>query len=440
MRNLGKLLIALAVVLSIGTVLYWLYTIPGEEKSENPEAALFASSPLRPSDIVTIEATAKRNRVNRDTGTDIQIYATNLSHDVVNISFLDIQAPGFTTSPTSIVSPGLLKPSESKEIDVHLIPSVDHGRFVFAVRYAWSAPNTLEKKSRISLGPFEIVDESRIRKLRFLRRTASLTKDLTLPLVLALLGYLFQRQQNKRDEKFKQDQVDRDRHYQVWSSILPRFHQLSEKHYLPIVRSLRLVLERKPTIAALGDPDTMSQYLYELLLLLRRMAYLREDKGQIFFYSRTAESTVSLAWKVFVERVETRFGTVNRDQALQIIRPTDSYFSFQKRFADPTDPTKTRAGQLHVKLRQELIDWINEGQANLKGEDFGKHLGLIRIMKEAVYFEANRPFDEYWYGSKPKFSLEANISLPDGPNDIIRDLKTFLKQYVDETEKYLSEN
>ena len=212
---------------------------------------------------------------------------------------------------------------------MELSPSTDHGRFAMSTVYEWSTEDGGTVRDEITLGPIWITTKNAERLYAFWGRSRDVLKDLTWPIVLALLGYWFQRKQAERDAlrrheetqrdlAFKRAQEERENRQQIWSSILPRFHELSESHYLPIVRSLRLITEKWSTDSAwLSNDQAVREYFFELLLFLRKMQFMREDRGQFFFSSRTAERVMSLAWKVFAERIQDEFGTVQRDRAMR---------------------------------------------------------------------------------------------------------------------------
>ncbi len=164
------------------------------------------------------------------------------------------------------------------------------------------------------------------------------------------------------------------------------------------------------------------------------MKYLRDEKGQIFFNSRTAEDVVSLSWRLFVERVMAEFTTVKYDAALRIVDPKDSYLDFLE-----------RAGSqdlIYRDLVTKLRNWISDEKHGKPGSDFLKYIQVLKVLREAFYFEANRPFDEYWYGEKPTFRLKADIlsALPTEPTEVVGELKQVLAKYIAETQAYLAGN
>jgi hypothetical protein len=171
-----------------------------------------------------------------------------------------------------------------------LVPCTHQGRFNISVVYEGSADGIGRTRGNIVLGPFRITTLNQERLHRFATRTSNVLRDLTWPIVLAFLGYWFQRKQSERDSQIKRATEEREHRQQIWNSILPRFHELAERHYLPIVRSLRLVTEKWSNDPAWLNNDTsIREYLFELLLFVRKMQFMREEKGQFFFSSRTVE-------------------------------------------------------------------------------------------------------------------------------------------------------
>jgi hypothetical protein len=465
----ARVLAVLCTGIILAVFLRWLYFLPVDLAQEIPESALFSNS--RDGVAVAAQLWTDTNKLRPDQKLSVWLSLRNTSgQPVSDIRVESHQTPGFRVIGSELQSAVPLAPFASLTARVlTLQPSTDQGRFRVTLAYVWSSGAIADRRDVLSLGPIEIGTDEQRRRSAFLRRLAGLSKDLTLPLVLAALGFWFQRRQSTRDqdlkkaewlrdtelkkaeydrdqrlkkdeydrdqrlkgvaagrdEKFKEDQEERERRHQIWASILPRLHELSERHYLPIVRSLRLVVDGWPAASVpTAEDEKTAEYLYQVLLLLRRMKYLRDDKGQIFFNSRTAERVVGLSWRIFVKRVMSEFTVVQYEAVLRVIEPGDTYLDFLDRVR--------RSPQSRDLVNKDLLTKFK----NWTSDDFGKHVQLLRVLKESFYFEANRPFDEYWYGAKPPFGLEGKVidELPaKADQEELAGLKVALKQYIEET-------
>jgi hypothetical protein len=440
-------LLYIAVAVSLLILLQWTYRLPRDLTRETPEAALFSNSSPGADKAISAQLWADRNktRPDRTISVRLDLRDTN-SLPVSNLRLLAVQVPGFQIVGPTPTLPISLPAFGSTAQVLSLQPTTDQGRFRVTVAYAWTNDKGGDSRDVVSIGPIEIGTEEQQRRIAFVRRVTSLFKDLTLPVVLAALGLWFQKRQSERDEllkkqeierdeKFKDHQEERDRRQEVWGSILPRFHELCECHYLPIVRSLRLVIQGSQETD--WDEAKASEYLFYVLALLRRMKYLRDEKGQIFFNNRTAEHVVGVAWRLFVMRVTAEFTSVKYDAALRLLEPKDSYLDFLEK-------AQARASRdlIFKDLVPKLQDWIAREKSGKPGNDFVKYIQVLKVLREAFYFEANRPFDEYWYGEKPAFNLEVGIlgGLPAEPAESAQELNAVVAKYIDETQSYLAKS
>jgi hypothetical protein len=317
-------LLAIALVYATFIFARWLYHQPLEIQKQSAASALFSGS-TAPGKPISAQLFADTNKTIPGGTVSVWLNLTNTSQQELGVYLVAIKTPGFNSVPLpTIASP--LRPNSSATIPLTLSPNTDHGQFRITVAYGWTnqpvpvGVENREVRDAVSIGPIEIGTEERQRALIFLQRITALFKDLTLPIVLAALAALFQAMQTTRDRKQKEVQEVRDRQYQVWASILPRFHQLSEKYYLPIVGSLRNVLKGVQTDTLLGDDDAMMEYLYEFLLLVLRMTLLRDEKGQMFFNNRPAEMLVSSSWRIFKFRMLEKLSTAEVDAALRLLK------------------------------------------------------------------------------------------------------------------------
>ena len=116
----------------------------------------------------------------------------------------------------------------------------------------------------------------------------------------------------------------------------------------------------------------------------------------------------------------------------RLIGPDDSYLQFLEK----SDKSTLVDSELIPKLRS----WIESGRGQPYSGDFGKHIQLLIIMKETLYFEANRPFDRYWYTEKPVFHLTAvnEDQIPNEPASVVAPLCESLRVYIADTQAYVT--
>ncbi len=157
--------------------------------------------------------------------------------------------------------------------------------------------------------------------LRFVKRSALLAKDLALPFVLVLLGYLFQKRQAKRDKEYQDSQKERQERQEVRNIILPFVHALVEKHYMPIVRSsLVLIIDAGRWIEE-KESTLLELCFFDFVVFLKRMAYLRNDKGQVFFQHRKAEAIASNVWSIARDQFQSVLGEEGISKLTMICTP-----------------------------------------------------------------------------------------------------------------------
>ena len=172
---------------------------------------------------------------------------------ITGLRWIDFQAPGFrqekgpngvncwlnnaplcvSGDPEKFIPD--IQPKGSVVLGARLVPVSASGRYAVGGLLAWNDEEGRQRYSAVSLGPVQVTTHFR----ECLNLFAGLVKDLALPIVLLLLGTVFQFAQKRRDEKVQARQKERDIELQVWQSELPRIHSYAEEHYLGIVGSLR---------------------------------------------------------------------------------------------------------------------------------------------------------------------------------------------------------
>ena len=414
MTRRNKVLLGLlAFIIAFFGIAAALYLSP--PKPDFKSSALFARDAYTKGTKVDVDAHLDRNIVSKGEQVVLQIDVRNNGSETITDFHISASAPGFEWTPKDLDCqlPTTFQADSSATALVPLKALASSGTYNIVLFYSWN------KKSRyssaVSLGPLKM--EGLIGQDRwslFLARGSQLIKDLTLPFVLAGLGAYFQFRQTTRDDAFKLEQKTRDERQAVRQNILPLVMTLAERHYMPIVRSARLLIgdyngyDTHTKSGSSSERESFDKVFFDVLFLLKRMDYLRREKGQIFFQDSVAEGIASDAWFVLRERLLAVLGDLQVGLALQKIGNDDGFADFAaKRY-------QYQFGSAH----KALADWIKTDP-----DDFKRYLKLVDLLQAVFRFEANRPFDEHWYNQKRALSFETDLlKNPDFPKAFVTEL------------------
>lgn len=413
-------LVAAAAIFAILFVLDWK-----TPTHETPSGSLLASSGSDKD--LLVRGFLDKNRLHSSESLRLHLIFENHSPSLLHVGIRDLETPGFQR--LSFPPPFDLNPGASHTFDFDLTPS-EAGRFKIAVLYQLTRASGGIEESFLSLGPVEIhttlgglVEHS----IAPMRQIYAVVKDFTLPVVLAVLAYLFQRHQSSRDEQAAEDREVRETRQQIWSSQIPRFRIYTEKYYLPIVSAIRHLREDFESFKAAGETerngDSGIKLLFHTLLVIRRMRSLRDEQGGVFFKVRLAELVVQQAWWLLNAHIEENFGFDRRDHVLVLMTSDQPYHRFREISESET---------VLEELRIVLLHWVSNG------DDFARCLDLAHIMLAVFGFEANRVLDEYWYGTPDEFEGRPvdKYEFPDEPREKIEKLKNDYKVYKQQVDDY----
>jgi hypothetical protein len=377
---------------------------------------------------------ADRTSVNPDETLRFDWTFENHTKAAVSVEIEDLHTPGFevTTPPEPSFS---VAPGKLKKLTLSLHP-VSGGQFRLTGRYQSTSASGEVVEGRTTLGPVEVATPM-LRFTGIARQAYLALKDLALPILLAFLAYFFQKRQKQRETNAEeaakaretraaQEREEREYRAQVRTLQLPRFQEYAEKHYLPIVNSLQL-LQREFNNSG-GDPGVME--LYRLVLFLKRMQLLREERGGVFFQVLLAEKILQSAWFCFNAHVEKHLGAAERDGLLAMIGADASYGNFQKNF---------EKSHGHTQILDKLKAWVGLGADREKG-GFASCLDLAHILQSVLAFEINRPLNRYWYeGKSDDLGLKdvAAYKIPTEPADHYTVLEKEIPVYRREVEDYI---
>lgn len=394
--------ITIAVVAALVVAALGLFLAP--EKSAFKSSAIFVRDSYSKESHVEIDAQVDRNLISKYDQVSLQINIRNNNTEPITDLRVSISAPGFEWASSDLVRQ--IPPSVSADsvvtVSMPFKAMANSGSYDIVVFFSWN------KKSRytsaISVGPLKMAGLfGQDRANRFLSRGSQLIKDLTLPIVLALLGYYFQLLQSRVERQRRDEEKARDERQQVRQNILPLVMSLSERHYMPIVRASRLlIIDYQNSLSS--SEKSLDKVFFDTLFLLKRMDYLRRDKGQIFFQDSAAEAIASDVWLILREKLLAVLGDSQVGLALKKIQVEDGFAEFS-------------AKRYQLLLNTSFLEFRK--WASSEPEEFGRYLRLIDLLQAVFRFESNRPFAEHWYGCKKGLEFEtdfaAKLELPRSP-------------------------
>jgi hypothetical protein len=220
-----------------------LWVLPPDPARQRALGARFASSGESSKSVVRVLGWLESGRAYRGWPLRLRLIVENHSAGkVTKLRLIQLETPGFETVQRTGPPPEL-KPGESALMEAVLKPA-EHGRFSITALVGWesaAAPGSVATEEPITLGPVEITSPGRERWALFTGRSYPVLKDITLPILLAVLAYLFQKSQGRREKQDQRRQEARERGLQVWSSQLPRLHENNERYYMPVARAVTLL-------------------------------------------------------------------------------------------------------------------------------------------------------------------------------------------------------
>ena len=288
-------------------------------------------------------------------------------------------------------------------------------------------------------------------------------KDITLPIVLLILGWRFKvwddkREQDRRESE-KQRDIDRDNREQKsakmaeqWSIMLPDSRKLSRMYYLPLLSAvqqatscLEKVVKDYGELGKQQDPaakrelqkrldGTMETAFFYWVLSWRQFRNVADSVGGLHFKDRVGEKLTAWSQGKFLQL----YLGDNRDllrtyaRILDHIGIHEKLDSFLNKFREDMDPETWeslgfREGWNHFKV------WV-------RGPKCVESISYLKGFAALVEYEANRPF-EYWYGGvKERLNIDAELEkvLENLAAEIAKD-QPALVGFPEKVKKYLSD-
>jgi len=420
------------VLMLVYFVLRLTYSFPPRAMETQQSAVVATASPSGLKGLLVRMWVNESVIESRETARLVLRFENGTDQPLRDLKIIDAQEPGFWYKPLKLKSSVLAKGDSVETEPIDLSPSTNHGRFRVTVRYQVTDQQNVVHEGTIATSPITLRDEARERRYLFIRRIVSF---FTLPLILGFLGLWFQRWQIRRDEDSKTKAGIESRRQEIWKTILPQFYALSEKYYLPIVRSLRMIdqfrIEKPQMVPDNAEAKKLNRLLFEYLFLLLRMDLLRRKKGQLFFKSRKGEKVASLAWKVMILGSEKHIGREYMDAALEKMTVDTTYKQFNFLLKESV---ALREVEERFRTWNLSLNHVPDPE-----QDFYRYTHLAAIMQATIYFEANRPFDRDWYEEPTDFTLAEvkEDQYPSGHDKDIAKMKEALIAYREEIRAYM---
>jgi|GEM_PF-6369357 len=381
-HHLWRNLAIIGGLIAVCVWLYLLYWFPGGTSNREKQSAVAVATMAPGMDGLRVRMWVDGNVVRSDEAARLTLrFENGTGKKITGLAVVDEQERGFQYQQIKPKAWAML-PGEAVESEpVDLRPSTNGGQYRVTVRYRVKGEDNIVHEGVIASAPITIRNERAERWNQFLRRLPTV---FTLPLFLGLIGFLLQ-----------QRQTAEARRQEIWKTLLPTFHTLSEKHYLPVVRTLQKIPSLIPADPAMATVERIHRLMFEFLFLLLQMSIFRKRQGQFFFKNRQGEKVASYAWVILKRGSDEMLGEVRVEAVLEKMTPKMTYREFCNRLATLPE---------FMDLEGKFVAWVRTTEP---GRSFSHYGHLVKIMEIAVYFEANRPFDRDWYGTAANFDLES---------------------------------
>jgi hypothetical protein len=271
------------------------------------------------------------------------------------------------------------------------------------------------------------------------------TKELAVPIFLALLGALlaylnWRREQLAKELDQKRENADkahadlRAQAAQTWEKMLPQSHEYATKYYMPLQGALKGLLDSSTTLGS-----ELSFYYWALFE--RRNTHLVREAGGFYFKDRVGEELVIQSYEMY--RTTMTAGTTDQERKADMerisrlmtkIEPQETLASFEQKRrgvyqvsgADATETVETRTilRENFDAFKKQLAD---PAAAHHAGVDY------LRVYEAVLAFEMNRPY-EYWYG---RLDEPTKKMLTEVKKEIAKDPSR--KNVADDIDRYIRE-
>jgi hypothetical protein len=247
-------------------------------------------------------------------------------------------------------------------------------------------------------------------RVRWMTSTSSWVTAFALPIVVAALGYAFQRRLNKQDQQRKQEEDGRAERAEAWRLMLPVSHEYAVKYYAGLVEAAKSMVKRTGAIVSdqTRPEDVDAAHLegfYSWLMLHARRRALQQT-GAYYFKNHVGEllvpSLFGAYWATFVQEADPTAAGVTTNQQ-RVHRLLDRVLS-------DIEIEETR-DELLIKLAYErahgggslleLFEWFLARTGRPK---VNEALDYLAAYSDVLFFEMNRPYTP-WFDGDEKIEL-----------------------------------
>lgn len=228
--------------------------------------------------------------------------------------------------------------------------------------------------SILRLGPMhvETFSVTTDRHLRTLTRLRGILKDLTLPILIPLVGFLFARESSRRAEK-----------EEVRKILLTKVQGLTKKFYLHLAYHARYAINSLQDGA--GQEGT-----YHLLCLLLVNSRLKDQEGGVFFRNGSAEEIYRDGISLIVDEVRTQLGGETAFRAVLDKMVT---------LSDPSGKKPPR-----------LVEYLAHPPTATLVQSRNFLLEALNLLQAVTAYELDAPLYEHWYEEPGRVRFETAAS------------------------------
>lgn len=234
-------------------------------------------------------------------------------------------------------------------------------------------------------------------------------KDLGLPILLAVLAYLFKQWEDARERERQAAESYRRQLLQTWNKMLPVSHNDATKYYMPLAAAIRAANEdfkrcqeamQKGALPA--NSPLVKESLYYFLLAMRRFRAISRQRGGFYFKDRTGEKISSLCVNEMFRLYRRSVAGLSQhtSTALSQMKPFTTFGEFIPVLEDAlaANTPRTAVQEAFFQVHTGFYAWLSTAE-------FLQIVPLLKAFLRVLDFEMNQPY-EYWYPKEQKERLK----------------------------------
>ncbi|HET7108653.1 MAG TPA: hypothetical protein VFI38_17700 [Candidatus Acidoferrum sp.] len=298
-----------------------------------------------------------------------------------------------------------LAPCQTLSVWGELTAGIHQSKQTLFVTVRWLSSDNHPSQYVIPLGALEAKDDLDHAK-EVWAAIIGFYKDLALPLLLAVLAYLFKRWDDAREHVRQKAENERQ---QLMQTLLPASLEDATKYYMPLASALRESYKSfkqcddsiKTGLVLSANSPVAKQSLYYFLLTMRRFRTISRERGGLYFKDRTGERISALC-------IGEMFRLYLRDQrdllqhtsvVLSNIEPSEVYGDFIAVLESSLAASaRTPLQESYFQVHTGFYAWIPT-------PEFHEVIPLLKSLATVLEFEMNRPY-ESWYPEAQKERLK----------------------------------